>query len=167
MTTRNIHKLKIWPTYFNAVYNGFKDFEHRINDRNYQIGDVLILQEYNPDTNEYTGKELSKRIKYISALDNNYVILGIVNICDNPMDELLLLLEEETAELLQSICKTKRFPTSQQTIENVAAEISDVATIIELIKKHSTVLCNVDWEELRAKKLDRLKLYSNILNLNI
>lgn len=41
-----IHKLKIDSKYFDAVRKGFKTFEIRKNDRNFEVGDKLILQEY-------------------------------------------------------------------------------------------------------------------------
>ena len=49
MTT---HYLKCWPVYFGLVLSGAKQFELRKNDRNYQVGDVLILCEYDPDVYE-------------------------------------------------------------------------------------------------------------------
>lgn len=45
------HHLKTKPEYFQAVINGKKPFEIRYNDRNFQVGDRVILEEY-------TGKEL-------------------------------------------------------------------------------------------------------------
>ena len=40
------HYLKISPYYINEVIEGNKTFEVRKNDRNFQVGDVIILQEY-------------------------------------------------------------------------------------------------------------------------
>lgn len=42
------HYLKTWPTYFNAVKNGSKKFEIRLNDRDYRSGDILVLEEFIP-----------------------------------------------------------------------------------------------------------------------
>lgn len=74
------HKLKILPTYFEEVRLGNKTFELRKNDRPYNIGDILILQEF--DNNGYTKKELTREITYILqggnyGLDKDYCILGI------------------------------------------------------------------------------------------
>ena len=43
-----IHKLKTWPSCFQAVKAKIKPFEIRVNDRNYQVGDTLILEEFSP-----------------------------------------------------------------------------------------------------------------------
>ena len=49
------HTLKTWPEYFSAVVLGHKRFEIRKNDRDFSVGDTLILEEYNPETGEYSG----------------------------------------------------------------------------------------------------------------
>lgn len=41
------HDLKILPRYFDAVEDGSKPFEVRRNDRDYQVGDILLLREGN------------------------------------------------------------------------------------------------------------------------
>ena len=46
-----IHHLKTKPEYFQAIIEGIKPFEIRYNDRNFQKGDKVILEEY-------IGKEL-------------------------------------------------------------------------------------------------------------
>lgn len=58
-----LHEIKIRPEYFNAVRNSQKTFEVRRNDRNYQVGDELLLQEF--DGENYTGKTLLREITYI------------------------------------------------------------------------------------------------------
>lgn len=52
------HCLKTWPNYYNLVKSGVKTFEIRKFDRPFITGDKLILQEWNPDSEEYTGAEL-------------------------------------------------------------------------------------------------------------
>jgi hypothetical protein len=58
-------KLKTWPEYFKRIEEGQKFFEIRKNDRDFQVGDELILQEYRPDTKEITGATIEAKINYI------------------------------------------------------------------------------------------------------
>lgn len=59
-----IHK-KILPAYFEAVADGRKKFELRLNDFAIQEGDTLILEEWNPELKEYTGRRLEKKVTYV------------------------------------------------------------------------------------------------------
>lgn len=62
MTT---HRLKTWPDPFEAVFIGVKRFEFRKNDRDFQEGDKLVLQEWNPETHAYSGFEYVCTVPYI------------------------------------------------------------------------------------------------------
>ncbi|MCB5951077.1 DUF3850 domain-containing protein [Enterococcus sp. BWT-B8] len=62
------HELKIDTEYFEAVLNEKKNFEIRFNDRNFQIGDTIILQEITKDR-EFTGRELTATISYITDFE--------------------------------------------------------------------------------------------------
>ena len=53
--------------YYDAVELRYKNFEVRYNDRNYRIGDWLVLCEW--DGQRYTGHEIVRRITYICSLD--------------------------------------------------------------------------------------------------
>jgi Domain of unknown function (DUF3850) len=44
-----VHELKVWPPYFDQIAAGVKTFDVRRNDRGFQVGDVLILHEWNPE----------------------------------------------------------------------------------------------------------------------
>lgn len=75
-----IHKLKIQPQYFRAVCSGKKSFEIRKNDRNYKVGDHILLQEFIPESKEYTGRVVEREITYITdyAQKDNYVVMAII-----------------------------------------------------------------------------------------
>lgn len=62
------HELKTWPEYFQAVSDGTKTFEHRVNDRGFKVGDTLYLREWNPATSAYTGRETLRLVTYIMGL---------------------------------------------------------------------------------------------------
>lgn len=74
------HYLKIHPEYFEAVKEGRKAFEFRRNDREYKLGDKLILAEYETD---FTGRKICVEITYIlnptkiCSEISGYLILGI------------------------------------------------------------------------------------------
>jgi len=69
------HELKTWPEYFEAVSKGIKTFELRKHDRNFQVGDFLLLKEWQPTgfsdvspnekTDYYTGADISVQVTYI------------------------------------------------------------------------------------------------------
>lgn len=40
------HDLKIWPQYFSRAADGCKTFEVRKNDRGFQMGDEVVLHEW-------------------------------------------------------------------------------------------------------------------------
>jgi hypothetical protein len=59
------HLLKTWPEYYSRVESGQKKFELRKNDRDFQVGDTLILQEYDPISEFYTCNEIKVSVDYI------------------------------------------------------------------------------------------------------
>ena len=67
-----------WCGNFRDVAAGIITFEVRKFDRDFRVGDVLILKEWN---GEYTGKSLAMHICYVLAdpefVKDGYVILGI------------------------------------------------------------------------------------------
>ena len=64
------HELKILPKYFGDVADGAKNFEIRRNDRDFEVGDILILKEY--WRGAYTGREVTREIEYIYQGDGSY-----------------------------------------------------------------------------------------------
>lgn len=63
-----IHELKCWPKFFDASWAGHKPFEIRIDDRDYRIGDSVILREYDPESKKYSGREIDGTIRYVSTV---------------------------------------------------------------------------------------------------
>lgn len=57
------HEIKILPQYYEAVSKGIKQFELRKDDRDYQVGDLVRLREW--DGKEYTGNKMIVGIKYV------------------------------------------------------------------------------------------------------
>jgi len=61
---RKIEK-KIWPKLFQAIVDGKKKFELRLNDFEIEEGDMLFLREWDPETKDYTGRNIEKKVGYI------------------------------------------------------------------------------------------------------
>ncbi len=80
MSNPTVHDLKIHPDYFALQVAGLKRFEVRHNDRDYQIGDVLILNEF--DGEKYTGRSITVEVTSMLDADDfdgiidEFVILG-------------------------------------------------------------------------------------------
>lgn len=75
-----IHELKITPEHFAPVVEGFKSAELRINDRDYRIGDVLSLNEWDEKAKSYTGQHETVRIVHVANVDRHlpgYVLLSV------------------------------------------------------------------------------------------
>ena len=77
-----VHDLKSHPKYFAPVVAGKKRAEVRINDRDYNAGDTLILREYDPQRG-YTGQKVVALVTDATCLrafvDNAapYILLSI------------------------------------------------------------------------------------------
>ncbi|EOV9255608.1 DUF3850 domain-containing protein [Salmonella enterica] len=77
-----VHDLKIHPKYFAPVAAGKKRAEVRINDRDYNAGDTLILREYDPQKG-FTGQKVVALITDATCLrafvdkGASYILLSI------------------------------------------------------------------------------------------
>jgi uncharacterized protein YqfB (UPF0267 family) len=61
-----IHNLKTWPEYFEQVVIGTKTFEIRkTDDRTFNVGDILRLEEFDPERRAYTGRTSIVVVTYI------------------------------------------------------------------------------------------------------
>lgn len=72
------HKLKIKQEYFEPVIQGKKRFEIRKNDRNFKVGDIVVLEEID-ENNIYTGDSFKTRITFLTDYQqkDGYVVFGI------------------------------------------------------------------------------------------
>ncbi len=76
------HRLKIWPSYYQAVKHGQKTFELRNNDRGFQCGDVVILKEFDPVKERYTKSiELKFKIGYVLPVNKDTVVFSLLPYC--------------------------------------------------------------------------------------
>ena len=72
------HELKCLPEYFQQTFDTNKLFEIRKNDRDFQVGDHIILREWNGG---YTGRvikdEITSVVSFPDGLKDGYVVIGI------------------------------------------------------------------------------------------
>ena len=83
------YEVKSWPAFFSQMIAGDKKHDMRDKrDRDYKIGDRMLLREFDPFGGGYTGREAVALITYITdnvtpcamssaALDNNFAILSV------------------------------------------------------------------------------------------
>ena len=100
-------QLKIIPKYFKEIVDGNKNFEVRKNDRNYKIGDTLILKEYDPIKKNFTGNYAKATVMYILkdkdfpiGIKEGYCIMGIH--LQNPIstNNVIICFDESDKEFL-------------------------------------------------------------------
>lgn len=84
-----VHKLKTWARYFEAVERGEKTFEVRKNDRAFQTGDVLELIKtdedgyyINPPGTRFGKTTLRRKITYLLqggqfGIEPAFCVLGL------------------------------------------------------------------------------------------
>ena len=58
-------KKKVWPGLFDDILSGKKKFQLRLSDFEAQEGDNLILEEWDPKTQQYTGRKIEKKVNYV------------------------------------------------------------------------------------------------------
>lgn len=84
-----MQELKSWSKFFQAIKAGEKTHDLRSKkDRDYRVGEIVKLLEYDPFTGEYSGDSVEVEITYITddvtpcafssaVLDKGYCILSI------------------------------------------------------------------------------------------
>lgn len=78
------HRLKTVNPFFTESWEERKPFELRYNDRNYQVGDFVMLYEYGKETNPFSGRIVTGVISYVlhatqfpDGLREGYVVFGL------------------------------------------------------------------------------------------
>jgi hypothetical protein len=74
------HQLKVWPRFWDALESGKKTFELRLNDRDFRVGDILHLEEWDASCG-HTGRTIEREVTcYLDGfpwLTEGYCCLGI------------------------------------------------------------------------------------------
>lgn len=74
-----VHYVKIKSEYYNAVRCLNKRFEVRVNDRNYKVGDKVVMYEID-NCGNFTEKEITIFITYIlfNYLPDNQIVFSFI-----------------------------------------------------------------------------------------
>jgi hypothetical protein len=77
------HEVKSWPESFGPIFRGETKSDLRRNDRDYQVGDLLILREWEPrEGGKYSGRAFYAVV--------THVLLGAGIGCIEPLKGLAL-----------------------------------------------------------------------------
>ena len=76
-------------------------------------------------------------------------------------EEVLLLLQEEAAEVIQAVSKVKRFG-AENNINDLCKEIGDLMYIIELAKLHFPEIKNFNYTQHEVAKFEKLQKFSSL-----
>jgi len=174
------HKLKILPEYFKAVVEGNKTFEIRKNDRDYKVGDTLILKEwyighknYIDDIeicSDFTGEQIVKEISYVLeggqyGLGIDYCILGLkakgielknIDLTGISLPEELYKRDEEYKEFADALF-TYLWDTNEITKEHLKEEACDVIQVVLSVLNILDIEVEEITEYWNTKHLEKLK----------
>lgn len=128
-----IHELKCFPEYFQDIIDGKKTFEIRLHDRPYQVGDLLALNEYLPDTDSYTDRSCVVIIDYMLN-DATYCKTGFVVLT---LEDIARMTERGIYELSTWVAGLKALPKPKD-IPNCFFFLgfNDIPTSEELKKRY-------------------------------
>ena len=65
-----VHQLKTVQPFFDAVWNGTKTAEVRINDRDYKVGDLLELKEYDAVKKKFGDRIIPALVTHVLKPDH-------------------------------------------------------------------------------------------------
>lgn len=101
-----IHCLKTWPNFYDDLVNPDrakrKTLEIRLDDREFNVGDILCLREWNPHTEQYSGRLtvrlVTNCLRARPWVQKGYVAMSIAELALAVDPELLLGTEPGTLE---------------------------------------------------------------------
>lgn len=123
-----VHKLKTWPEYFEQLKCGYKTFEIRKNDRGFQAGHILFLQEFDPVKSAYTGEALMFRV--------GRVIQGEFGL--SPDTCVMSLLPMDVRDALREGLERGFMLAKQEAIRECEREVEEAATMDDYPMKGSS-----------------------------
>ena len=79
---RRVHRVKTWPEFFEPALLGYKPFEVRLNDRGYEVGDVLVREEFDPVNGTHSGRRIAGVVVYVLkggqfGIEPGYVVMTL------------------------------------------------------------------------------------------
>ncbi len=99
-----IHILKTWSPWFEATRDGKKPWELRLDDRNYRVGDFLVLRQFTPEWGDgepgsgehppgrWGNEYVVMRVEWVIAegfVPPGYVMLTITDATDQEFVEVM------------------------------------------------------------------------------
>lgn len=108
-----VHVLKLNSEYFEEAYKGVKPWECRLNDRDYNVGDKIILQEINDGG--LTGREIHGVITYIL----NHAFIGL-------KAGYVVFTYEETCRVLSGVrLFDNKHTTKEEMLDTIISDMDD------------------------------------------
>lgn len=173
------HVVKCLPRYFDAVADGSKPFEVRINDRDYQVDDTIELHCF--DHNSSATPPLILRITYVlpggisfggqTLLAPNVVVMGIVPIddddsrtCPGPVREQRLELQEILGSIRDTIAI--EFPMSRGVRERLITEIDEALTKSKVESRQIIMNAQGDGHNWRVCPCESCTFYRNQMEMS-
>lgn len=90
-----VHDLKSWPDQWMAINSGHKTADLRNNDLGFEVGDVCVFREWDPDMHlvdvgpegPYTGRECRRVVTHVLhggrfGLNQGYVMLSLAPVIE-------------------------------------------------------------------------------------
>jgi len=132
-----IHNLKTWSYWFKKIKSGEKKFEIRFNDRNFKIGEVLHLMNYDPVEKTLSDEGVHKTIKNVYrdvfGLEENYVVL-IFEPEENEIIDTVKSLNYSAWHLLEAL-KKSAYPSlrvgERTALNNIITMLKDIKIVLD------------------------------------